>query len=116
MFSRFGIPDIVHSDQGRNFESTLMKQTLEVFGIAKTRTTAYHHQGDGMVERLNRSLLQLLHTYVEDEADWEKFLPLVLHAYRTSVHSSTGVTPFMLMFGRNSRQPDFGTSDTSAYH
>ena len=49
VFSRFGIPDIVHSDQGRIFESTLMKQTLEVFGIAKTRTTAYHPQADGMV-------------------------------------------------------------------
>ena len=81
VFSRFGIPDIVHSDQGRNFESMLLKQTLEAFGVSKTRTTAYHPQGDGMVERFNRSLLQLLRTYVEEESDWERFLPLILHAY-----------------------------------
>jgi len=85
LFSRFGIPAFVHSDQGRN----LLKQTLEAFGTTKTRTTAYHPQGDGMVEQFNRSLLQLLQTYVEEESDWERFLPLLLLAYRTSVHSST---------------------------
>ena len=49
-----GMPDVVHSDQGRNFESTMLKQSLEAFGIAKSRTTAYHPEGDGMVERFNR--------------------------------------------------------------
>ena len=115
VFSRFGIPDIVHSDQGRNFESTLLKQTLEAFGVSKTRTTAYHPQGDGMVERFNRSLLQLLRTYVEEESDWERFLPLILHAYLTSTHSSTGVSPFVLMFGRQPKQPELGAPDTSAH-
>ena len=52
VFAIFGIPKIVHSDQGRNFESTML---LEAFGIHKTRTTAYHPQGDGMVERFNRT-------------------------------------------------------------
>ena len=98
--SLFGIPKILHSDQGRNFESTILRQTLQVFGIKKSRTTAYHPQGDGMVERFNRSLLQLLRSYVEKQEDWEKYLPMMLFAYRTAVHSSTGVTPFMLMFGR----------------
>ena len=53
-----------------------------------------------MVERFNRSLLQLLRTYVEKREEWEKYLPLALFAYRTVVHSSTGVTLFMLMYGR----------------
>ena len=52
LFSMFGLPQIVHSDQGKNFESTVLKQTLEAFGISKSRTTAYHPQGDGLVERL----------------------------------------------------------------
>ena len=96
--SVMGMPEILHSDQGQNFESTLLHNTLEVFGVTKSHTTAYHPQGGGMVERFNRSLLQLLRAYVEKE--WERYLPLVLFAYRTATHTSTGVSPFMLMFGR----------------
>ena len=87
----YGLPEIVHSDQGRAFESTILRQTLEAFGTKKTHTTPYHPQGDGMVERFNRSLLQLLRTYVEKEEDWEQYLPLALYAYRTAQHSSTGI-------------------------
>ena len=80
-FPIMGLPDVLHSDQGRNFESTLLRQTLESFGVHKTHTTAYHPEGDGMVERFNRSLLQLLRSYVDEESDWEQYLPLVLYAY-----------------------------------
>ena len=80
-FSRFGLPDVLHSDQGRNFESTVLRRTLEAFGIAKSRTTAYHPQGDRMAERLNRSLLQMLQAFVEKQDDWERYLPLLLYAY-----------------------------------
>ena len=100
VFCTYGIPDIVHSDQGQNFESTVFHQTLKAFGVEKSCTTTYHPEDDGMVERFNRSLLQLLRTYVEKEEDWEKHLPLALYAYRTAVHSSTGGSPFMLMYGR----------------
>jgi len=48
--SNFSIPTVIHSDQGRNFESSLFSQVLQAFGIQKSRTTAYHPQGDGMVE------------------------------------------------------------------
>ena len=101
IFSRYGPPQILHSDQGRNFESSILFQTLPAFGIEKLRTTAYHPQGDGMVERFNRTLLQLLRSYVESQSDWERYLPLILYAYRTAAHSSTGVSPFMMMYGRS---------------
>ena len=104
MFCRYGIPDILHSDQGRNFESTILCQTLDAFGVTKSRTTAYHPAGDGLVERFNRSLLQMLCAYV-DQNDWEQYLPFVLYAYRTAVHTSTGVSPFELMFGRCAHKP-----------
>ena len=97
----FGVPDVLHSDQGRNFESHLFHQVLSAFGIQKSRTTAYHPQGDGMVERFNRSLLQLLRCYTDTEDDWEEFLPMVMYAYRTAKHSSTNLSPFELMFGRS---------------
>eukprot|EP00731_Ephydatia_muelleri_P019885 Em0012g710a len=118
LFAVYGIQDILHSDQGTNFESTIFQQTLEAFGINKRRTTAYHPQCDGMVERVNRSLLQLLRAYVEKDYEWERYLPLVLYAYRTAVHTSTGVSPFVLMFGREPRSNDLSPHiafDTNSY-
>ena len=118
IFAVLGMPKILHSDQGQNFESTILKQTLQAFGVVKSHTTAYHPQGDGMVERFNRSLLQLLRSYVEKEADWEQHLPIVLFAYRTAIHSSMGTSPFLLMFGRQPKIRDFDDSrayDISSY-
>ena len=57
VFSHYGIPIIL---QGRNFESIILSQTLEAFGVTKSRTTAYHPAGNGLVEHFNRSLLQML--------------------------------------------------------
>ena len=62
-----------------------------------------------MVEHLNRSLLQLLRTYAQRQDDWEKHLPLVLYAYRTATHSSTGTSPFQLMYGRQSKSSTFSS-------
>ena len=59
VFSQYGIPDIVHSDKGRNFESTILLETLNAFDVTESHTTAYHPSGDGLVERFNRSLLQM---------------------------------------------------------
>ena len=72
----------------------------------KERTTPYHPQSDGLVERFNRTLLEMLSTTVADEHDWDLSLPTLLLAYRTSVQETTGTTPFQLMFGRNPRLPE----------
>lgn len=66
-----------------------------------------------MVERLNRSLLQMLRSYVDTKEDWEQYLPLVLYAYRTAIHSSTSVSPFQLMYGREPKFTAF--SDSTAF-
>ncbi|KRX51502.1 Retrovirus-related Pol polyprotein from transposon, partial [Trichinella sp. T9] len=60
VFCRYGAPETLHSDQGRNFESELVKEVCQLFGVTKTRATAYHPQSDGLVERMNRTLLDML--------------------------------------------------------
>ena len=97
---RFGMPLVIHSDQGREFENGLMKSLCTLLGCVKTRTAPYHPESDGMVERFNRTCLMMLSMFVNDRRDnWNELLPFVMHAYRTSVHESTGYSPFRLMMG-----------------
>ena len=96
----------------------MLQQMLQAFGMQKSHTTAYHPQCDGMVERFNCSLLQMLRCYVNLEEDWETYLPLVLYAYRTTPHSTTGVSPFKMMFGRDPTPAPFPSTnsfDSSSY-
>ncbi|KRX21414.1 hypothetical protein T07_12564, partial [Trichinella nelsoni] len=72
----------------------------------RTRTTAYHPQSDGLVERMNRTLLDLLaKASIDHPDDWDAHLDGVLLAYRSSVHHTTGVTPSRVIFGREMRLP-----------
>ena len=104
---RFGVPDSLHTDQGRNFEAKVLKEVCQLLGVKKTRTTPYHPQSDGLVERFNRTLLDMLSMAVrDDEHDWDLLLPTLLFAYRTSCHATTGATPFELMLGRDARLPE----------
>ena len=103
---RFGVPYYIHTDQGRNFESSLISEMCHSLGMTKTRTTPYHPQSDGLVERFNRTLLNMLSIFCKDnETTWDLQLPYVMMAYRTSVQESTGATPFSLMFGREAKLP-----------
>ena len=104
VFCCFSPPEQLHSDQGRQFESNLLKQICAILHIEKSRTTAYHLQCDGLIERFNRTLKHMLATSLKDHPfDWEDRLRKVYMAYNTSVHASTGYTPFYLMFGREAR-------------
>ena len=106
VISRYGAPERIHTDQGRNFEAQLFKEMCTLFSIEKTRMTPYHPQSDGMVERMNRTLQDMLAKYVSDhQCDWDVHLPMVMMAYRSSVHSSTQYTPYYLLFGHEVRLP-----------
>ena len=78
-------------------------------GINKSWTTAYHPESDGMIEWFNRPLLQLLRTNVALQSDWGCYLPIVLYAYRTTVHSATGVTPFLQIFSHRPKPYSFSS-------
>lgn len=102
---RYGVPLQLHTDQGPQFESQLMKAVCLLLDITKTRTTAYHPQSDGMIERFNRTLEKLLSSCVEDHSQWDLHLQRTLLAYRSSVHASTSYSPSHLMFGRELQLP-----------
>ena len=108
VFAYLGLPERIHSDQGAQFESTLFKELCALWGIQKSRTTAYHPQGNGMVERGNRelgdSLRSLLLARAED--DWDLLLPQIMRSIRATPHTTTGETPNYLMYGREMRLPD----------
>ena len=106
MFCRFSPPEQLHSDQGRQFESELIQHICDLLQIKKTRTTPYHPQGDGLVERFNRTLLDMLATTAKGKPfHWEDHVRKVSLAYNSSIHPTTGYTPFYLMFGRQARLP-----------
>ncbi|BHF67842.1 hypothetical protein SprV_0301087100 [Sparganum proliferum] len=105
--SRHGVPERLHSDQGAQFESRLMGELCELLQIRKSRSTPWHPQGNGQVERTNRTLRGLIQSFVNGcpGSSWDVALPQCLLAYRSATHSSTGHTPFALMYGREVRLP-----------
>jgi hypothetical protein len=104
--SRFGVPLIVHSDQGTNFESNLFQSICKHLHIEKTRTTSLRPQANGNVERFHRTLTAMLTMYCETKQNqWDAFLPQVMMAYRASPQTSTHMSPNMMVFGREIRLP-----------
>lgn len=104
-FIHYGIPERLHSDQGRDFESAVIKDLCQLLGIKKTRTTPYHPRGNP-VERFNRTLLQMLGTLQEeDKTKWREFVQPLVHAYNCTKNDTTGFFPYQLMFGRQPSLP-----------
>lgn len=104
--SRYGVPAEIHTDQGRNFESELFSELMQLLGVKKTRTTASHPQSDGQVERQHQTIINYLAKYIsQDQRDWDQWIPMFLLAYRSSKHETTGMTPAELCFARDLRLP-----------
>ena len=97
---------MLHSDQGREFESRLWTEMCQVLAIYKTHTNPYRPQSDGQVERFNRTLIAALKALVNTQQDnWDDLAAYVSHAYNSTIHASTGCTPNMLVFGEDVIMP-----------
>ena len=98
----FGAPHSLHTDQGTNFTSDLIAEICELLNIYKTQTTPYHPAGNGQAERYNRTMMDLIHYEVRNNArNWDNALPIACMAYNSTVHTATGFEPNLLWLGRN---------------
>ena len=99
---KHGPPKILISDRGSNFTSGLFKEICKALNIKHKTTTAYHPQSNGLTERFNKTVVEMLRKYISrDFDDWEQMLGPVVFAYNNSVHSSTFETPYFLNHGRD---------------
>ena len=103
---RLGFPKKLHHDQGKEFENNLFRRLHELSGVEASRTTPYHPQGDGQVERMNRAMIGMLKTLPEKyKSNWKDHVNKLAFAYNCTRNDSTMFSPFQLIFGRSPRLP-----------
>jgi hypothetical protein len=106
VFTRFGCPRQILSDQGPEFESELFRQICQLLQIDKIRTSPYKPSTNSAVERYHRTLNSMLAKVVaQNQKDWDVCLPFVVSAYRASPHSATGFSPNYIMLGSENVMP-----------
>ena len=103
---KFGTPNRILHDQGKEFENKLFHELEKYFGIKRCRTTPYHPMCNSMVERLNSAVIQMLRILSEKlKYKWKDSLNKLMHTYNCTKHSITGYSPYFLLFGRNPKLP-----------
>lgn len=103
--TRFGVPDRITSDQGRQFESNLFNELLKILGIEKSRSSPYRPQSNGIVERWHRSMKQAITARLTGNTSWYEELPTVLLGLRSVGRSDNNVSPAEYIYGQTLRLP-----------
>ena len=105
-FGLFRAPAYLLSDKGKSFTAMVVEDLCKLYGVKKLRTSSYHAQTNGQVERMNQTLIHLIGKLDEDKkACWSKHLPELLMAYNSTCSAVTGYSPHFLLFGRRPRIP-----------
>ena len=103
---KFGIPQTLLTDQGSNFLSELFANVCKFLRVKRIKTSAYHPQTNGALERTRRVLLEYLRCYIlENQTDWDKWVPYATFVFNTTPYSNTGFTPHELLLGRKTNKP-----------
>ena len=102
----FGLPARILHDQGKEFENDLFRHIQKLTGITNSRTTPYHPECNGIVERMNQTILNMMRTLEEAEKSrWKYSLNKLIHAYNCTRNETTGYSPYYWMFGREPQLP-----------
>ena len=97
----FGTPESIHSDRGTVFENKLIQDLCHILKMKKTKSTPYYPQGNGVIERLFRTVKDMVFATVESSGQkWPDVIPLVERALRCTRHAWTNFTPYEIVFGR----------------
>ena len=105
-FLPYGIPSRIHSDKGKSFENQVVGHLCRMYKIEQTTTTPYNPRGNGICERFNRTLHNLLRTAQKDnKKNWPQHVPSLVMAYNATPNDTTGLQPYQLMFGRKISLP-----------
>uniref|UniRef100_A0A8C5PWN7 Gypsy retrotransposon integrase-like protein 1 n=1 Tax=Leptobrachium leishanense TaxID=445787 RepID=A0A8C5PWN7_9ANUR len=105
VFSQVGFPQEILSDQGSQFTAELTQQLWRPCGVKVLHSAPYHSQTNGLCERFNVTLKQLIRAFTQERKDWETYRPHLLFAYREMPQESTRFSPFELVYGRRVRGP-----------
>ena len=106
IFSIHGLPYQLYTDKGTNFQSLLMKELCQLLDIQKKNTIVFMPSSDGMVERANFTIAHMLSKFVcTHQTDWDQYIHLLMLAYRSSEHETTGVSPNEMLYGHHVTLP-----------
>lgn len=101
---RHGPPRVIISDRGRQFTADVVEELLRMCGSELRHSTPYHPQTNGLTERTNRTLVNMLSMYVaSNHKNWDDVLPFITYAFNTAQHETTGHSPFFLLYVRPPR-------------
>lgn len=102
----YGSPEALLTDRGTSFMGSLFVQVCKLLRIRKWRTSPFHPQANGRVERVHKTIAKMLAHYVNStHTNWDKYLAFVASAYNSRVHESTGLTPYEVIYGRTMNSP-----------